>query len=140
MGALEFEKIHVGDELPSIPKEITQEKINRYADASGDYNPIHIDPEFAQKTMFKGTIGHGLMTLAYLSEMMTRYLGEGWISGGNMEVTFLAPTRPGKSYTTQGKVVEKREEAGARLVECEVWCEDAEGNKVVSGKTIGKVL
>ncbi|MBI2875904.1 MAG: MaoC family dehydratase [Candidatus Tectomicrobia bacterium] len=132
--------MQIGDELPSITKEITQEKINRYAEASGDYNPIHVDPEFAQKTMFKGTIGHGLMTLAYLSEMMTRYLGEGWISGGNMEVTFLAPTRPDQRYTTRGKVTDKREEVSAQLVECEIWCEDAEGNKVVSGKAVGRVI
>lgn len=139
MGALDFAKIQVGDELHSINKEITQEKINRYADASGDYNPIHIDPEFAKDTMFKGTIGHGMMTLAYLSEMMTSYLGEGWICGGNLEVAFLGPTRPGKSYTAKGKVTDKREEGGRKLVECEVWCEDAEGNKVVSGKAIGVV-
>jgi 3-hydroxybutyryl-CoA dehydratase len=139
MGTLDFAKIEVGSELPSITKEITQEKINRYADASGDYNPIHIDPKFAENTMFKGTIGHGMMTLAYLSEMMTGCLGEGWICEGNLEVTFLGPTRPGKSYTAKGKVTDKREEGGRKLVECEVWCEDTEGNKVVAGKAIGAI-
>ena len=139
MGTLDFAKIQVGEELPSITKEITQDKINRYADASGDYNPIHIDPEFAKNTMFQGTIGHGMMTLAYLSEMMTSYLGEEWICGGNLEVAFLGPTRPGKNYTAKGKVADKREEGGRKLVECEVWCEDAEGNKVVSGKAFGVV-
>ena len=140
MATPSFDQIKIGDEIPAICKTITQEKINRYADASGDYNPIHVDPEFAKNTMFKGTIGHGMMTLAYISEMMTNWLGSGWIYGGNMEVTFFAPTRPELSYAIKGKVVDKKEEAGKKVVECEIWCEDQDGNKVVAGKTSGQLL
>jgi len=140
MPEIKFDQINIGDEIPPVSKTITQEKINRYADASGDYNPIHVDPEFAKNTMFKGTIGHGMMTLAYLSEMMTNWLGEGWICGGSMEVTFFAPTRPGKEYIAKGKVIDKRVEAGNKTVVCEIWCEDKEGNKVVGGRASGRVL
>jgi 3-hydroxybutyryl-CoA dehydratase len=140
MAVASFEQIKIGDEIPAICKTITQEKINRYADTTGDYNPIHVDPEFAKNTMFKGTIGHGMMTLAYISEMMTGWLGNGWICGGNMEVTFFAPTRPGLSYAVKGKVVDKKEEAGKKVVQCEIWVEDQDGNKVVAGKVSGQVL
>ncbi len=57
-------------------KELTQEKINRYARAGGDGNPLHTDPEFAARTQFGGTIAHGLLVLSYLSEMMTAAFGQ----------------------------------------------------------------
>ena len=72
----------VGAQLAPVVKEITQEKINRYALSGGDGNPLHTDPEFAARTMFGGTIAHGMLILAYLSEMMTAAFGQAWLSGG----------------------------------------------------------
>lgn len=128
-----FEDIKVGDELTPVVKEITQEKINKYAEASQDFNPLHVDPEFAKKTMFGGTIAHGLLSLAYISQMMTNWVSKAWISGGELEVTFLAPVRPGDTITSKGRVIEKDEER--RVVVCEVYCENQKGEKVVAGKT-----
>ncbi len=68
----------VGAELTPVVKKITQEKINRYAEAGGDGNPLHTDPEFAARTMFGGTIAHGMLVLAYLSEMLTAAFGPAW--------------------------------------------------------------
>ncbi|MBI2849072.1 MAG: MaoC family dehydratase [Chloroflexi bacterium] len=131
--ALSFEKINVGDELAPVQKTITQEKINAYAEASGDFNPIHIDPEFARNTIFGGTIAHGLLTLAYISEMMTRAFLKGWLKGGKLSVTFIAPVRPGDTIITRGKVLEKSTEGGPTVV-CEVHCENQKGARVAQGK------
>jgi len=49
---LDLAKITVGQELVSIEKYMTQEKINAYIDAAEDYNPIHVDPEYAKNTVF----------------------------------------------------------------------------------------
>ncbi len=48
----------VGDQLPKIEKLVTQAQIGRYARASGDFNPIHVDHDFAAKSQFGGTIAH----------------------------------------------------------------------------------
>ena len=70
---------HQGDSLPTVVKHITQKDINLYAEASGDFNPIHIDETFAAQTPLGGTIAHGMLILAYISEMMTTAFGKSWL-------------------------------------------------------------
>jgi 3-hydroxybutyryl-CoA dehydratase len=122
----------VGDELPSITKVITQETINRYADASGDHNPLHVDPEFAAQTQFGGTVAHGMLVLAYISEMMTAAFGGWWDSTG-LKVRFRAPARPGDTVTTSGRVMRVEERRGARITTCEVEARNAKDDVLVSG-------
>ena len=86
--------IHQGDSLPTIVKHLSQQKINLYAEASGDYNPIHIDEAFAAKTPLGGTIAHGMLILAYASEMMTKAFGQSWLEGGKLSIRFKAAARP----------------------------------------------
>lgn len=131
--------IAIGDEVTPVVRDITQEKINRWAKVSGDFNPLHVDPEFAKNTMFGGAIAHGPMSIAFLSDMMARWLGAGWTSGGHLEVTFLAPVRPGDTVTARGKVVEKQEEDGKERVFCDVFCENQRGEKVIAGKASGLI-
>lgn len=136
MARLDPAQVEVGLELPPVSKFITQEKINKYAEASGDFNPLHIDPEFAKTTMYKGTIAHGLMSVAFLSEMMSRWAGSVWMAGpSQMEVAFLAPVRPGDTVTAKGKVTDKSVEDGKVRFTCEIWCENQEGQKVIAGKS-----
>ncbi|MDQ3547565.1 MAG: MaoC family dehydratase [Chloroflexota bacterium] len=52
-------------------QEVTQERVNQFADATGDHQYIHVDPERAAKTFFDGTIAHGYLTLS-----MTHPVGE----------------------------------------------------------------
>ena len=129
-----YEALNEGDELSPVSKKITQEKVNQYAEASGDFNPLHIDPEFAKTTFYGGTIAHGLLSLAFISEMMTKAFAKGWLAGGKMTVSFLAPVRPGDSITARGIVKKKKEEDGQRIVVCEVFCENQKGEKVIAGE------
>jgi 3-hydroxybutyryl-CoA dehydratase len=99
-----------GRELPSLSKALTQEKIDGYARASGDFNPIHVDPAFAAATPFGGTIAHGMLLLAYLSEMLTAAFGRAWLSGGRLKVRFKGVARPGDTLTVRGKVGRVQEE------------------------------
>jgi acyl dehydratase len=78
---------------------LTQEKINAYADASGDHNPLHVDAGFAAGTRFGGTIAHGMLVLSYLSEMMTLECGEEWMHSGHMKVRFRGAARPGDTVS-----------------------------------------
>ena len=128
------DQIAVGQERGPLRRLVTQEKINAYAEASGDFNPIHVDPEFARKTPYGGTIAHGFLTVAYLSEMMTQCFGKGWISGGRMEVAFRAPVKPGSTVTVRGTVVEIAQEGDRARAECEVWCEVDDGTRVLTGR------
>lgn len=85
---------------PLLTKRLTQEKIDVYAVAGGDHNPLHVDPDFASRTRFGGTIAHGMLVLAYLSETMTLTCGEKWLARGRLKVRFRAPARPGDTVQT----------------------------------------
>jgi 3-hydroxybutyryl-CoA dehydratase len=131
-----------GNELPAITKQLTQEKIDRYAEASGDHNPLHTDPAFAARTQFGGTIAHGMLVLAYISEMMTAYFGEAWLSHGRLKVRFRGAARPGDMVTASGRITNlgqvENDRDGLRPVVCEVYCRNQDGEVLISGEaTVG---
>lgn len=82
-----------------VVRTLTQEQIGRYAAASGDHNPIHVDERFAATTPFEGTIAHGMLVLALIGEMMNAAHGQAWLRSGSLKVRFKAPTRPGDVVT-----------------------------------------
>ena len=65
--------------LETVERTITQERLVAYSQASGDYNPLHLDPEFAATTQFGGIIAHGMLTLAMVSEAMAKNYGKSWL-------------------------------------------------------------
>jgi 3-hydroxybutyryl-CoA dehydratase len=131
--------IHQGDSLPSVVKQVTQKDINRYAEASGDFNPIHIDESFAAKTPLGGTIAHGMLILAYVSEMMTEAFGESWVEGGKLSVRFKAPARPGDTITTSGKIDSIEHKEGVAYVNCSVESCNQKGETVITGGAVVKL-
>ena len=80
-----------GQALPELRKSVTQDQINGYARVSGDGNLIHLDPEFAAKSSFGRTVAHGMLVLAFLSEMLTQAFGRSWLDSGRLRVRFRAP-------------------------------------------------
>ena len=132
---LDFENITVGQELSPIEKYMTQEKINAYIDAAEDYNPIHVDPEYAKNTVFKSTIAPGYQFIAYLSELMGRDFGEKWITGGGMELRLIRPVFPKDTLTVGAKVVEKKQEDKGVFIKCDVWIKNQDDKDIVAGYT-----
>lgn len=116
-----------------VVKHLSQEMIGRYAAATGDFNPIHVDESFARTTPFGGTIAHGMLVLASLSEMMTRAFGEAWLGGGRLKVRFKAPARPGDTITAEAQPRAERVEGGERLLEYAVECRNQRGETLISG-------
>jgi 3-hydroxybutyryl-CoA dehydratase len=123
-------------EVPPLSRRITQEGIRRYAEASGDYNPIHVDEEYARATPFGGTIAHGMLVLAYVSEMMGGAFGHDWLAGGRLKVRFRAPARPGDTVTARAA---PRQASGDRVFEYGIECCNQRGETLVSG-TAGVVV
>jgi 3-hydroxybutyryl-CoA dehydratase len=117
-----------GDALPELVKRVTQEAINRYARSSADHNPLHTDPVFAAGTRFGGTIAHGMLILAYVSEALTAAFGVRWLRSGRLKARFRGPARPGDTVTISGRV--KSREAGRTV--CEVEARNQAGEVLVS--------
>lgn len=106
-----------GTELAPVAHEITQEAVSAYAEASGDFNPIHIDPEFAAQSHFGRRIAHGMMIAASVSELMSDAFGLDWARSGRMKIRFRAPVFPGDRIETGGTVksVESLEDGSSRV-------------------------
>ncbi len=105
----------VGKELePSPWFEITQERVNRFAEATNDFQFIHVDPQRAAQTPFGGTVAHGFLSLALLSYLnaQTAIVPENMVMGinyGSDRVRYLAPVRVGKRIRSRQKVLEVTE-------------------------------
>ncbi|TET55493.1 MAG: acyl dehydratase [Dehalococcoidia bacterium] len=130
--------INEGKTLPPVVKHITQEKINLYAEASGDFNPIHVDESFAVKTPFGGTIAHGMLNLAYVSEMMTVAFGGNWLSGGRLRAKFKEVARPGDTLTISSTVNSIEKKDGVSYANCSFEVRNQKGEVVVAGEATAK--
>jgi 3-hydroxybutyryl-CoA dehydratase len=118
-----------------------QDRILGWAAISGDYNRLHVDPEYAKNTLFKGTIAHGPMSLAFLNELLMAGFGAEWVvSGRLLDVRFLAPIRPGDRIRIGGTVKRVYEERGAPYVECDVFIDKADGGHAVTGRSICRAM
>lgn len=129
-----------GDSLPTVEKMVTQERIEMYARASGDFNPIHIDHEFAASTQFGGAIAHGMMVAATISEMMSFAFGRNWPESGSMKIRFRSPVKPGQRIAAQGNVRRVDVSDGVRRVSCSVSVVKDDGEVAISGQTEVRIV
>ena len=129
------EAIVVGQKLPSLTKEVSQRKIDAYSGVRP--HSIHTDEAWARAKGFRVPLAQGMMSTAYVSEMMTNFLGAGFVQGGRMSVTFTRPVYAGDRLTVHGVVTEMRAENGRSRVMVEVWCENQHGEKTMVGSASG---
>jgi acyl dehydratase len=128
-----FEDITIGDELPPLVKgPIQQIQLTRYAGASGDFNPIHQDPEFAQAAGMGGVFAHGMLSMGFVAQAVTDWAGAGAVR--KIGVRFAALVRLKDTVTCRGRVVATSQKNGANVVELEIWADNQKGDKVVTGK------
>lgn len=126
-------KIAEGDRLPVLSRTVDQAVIDAYAKASGDFNPIHVDPDYAAKGPFGRTIAHGMMTLAYASDLMSTWAGERWLSDGSIDVAFLGPVFAGDALTITGAIREIARDKARAIAFCDLSCRV--GDRVVMAGT-----
>jgi 3-hydroxybutyryl-CoA dehydratase len=121
-------------EFPAVTDRVTQDGIDAYAEISGDFNPLHVDPEAAAASEFGGIIAHGPIALHAFFRAATTWLGSDALPpGSEVKVTYRAPTRPGDDVTCE--VREQRAgDAGATEVDAE--CVNQDETVVVSIKAV----
>ena len=123
-------ELKIGDSA-QISKTITEEVINDFARVTGDFNPLHLDQGYAEKTVFKGRIAHGLLSVGLLSSILGNILpGHGTIYLSH-EIKFLAPVRIGDTITAKVEVIEVVPEKNR--AEFRTTCTNQDGKLVVDG-------
>ena len=127
-------QVRAGDALVSLERIVTQESIVQYAEASGDFNPLHLDSQFAETTHYGRIVAHGMLVLAFISDMMGQSFGRRWPESGRLKVRFRAPVYPGDEVTASGEVLRVSDEDGEVRVECAVRCRRQGGEEVINGE------
>ncbi|MBN2179000.1 MAG: hypothetical protein JW743_06180 [Deltaproteobacteria bacterium] len=129
-----YEDVNVGDAMPELVKGPLQKLQHvMYAGASGDFNPLHTDDDFAKAVGMKdGVIAHGMLIMGIVGQAIT-----GWIPRKDLKkfgVRFAGMTKPGNTITVTGSVTDKRVEDGNNIIVCEVAAKDENGDVKVTGK------
>ena len=125
--------VKVGDELPPLVKgPIQQIQLTRYAGASGDFNPIHQDDEFARAAGMGGVFAHGMLSMGFVAQSVTDWAGAGSVK--KLGVRFAGLVRLKDVVTCRGRIVSKSSKDDVNLVELELWAENQKAEKVVTGR------
>ena len=129
---LYYEDVMVSSEIPALVKHPTTQQLVRWAGASGDYNPIHYDKDFAQSKGLPGVIVHGRLIATFLVQLLTDWIGE---EGRVQRLTcnYRGMSFPGEDLTCKGKVIKKAIVDGEHHIECEIWVENPKGERPVPG-------
>lgn len=133
MAGKTIEEINIGD-VAEFSKTVTETDIILYAGITGDFNPVHIDKEYAEKTMFKSRIAHGMLSAGFISTLLGMHLpGPGTIYM-KQELNFLAPVRIGDTLTARAEVMEIVE--SKKRVVLRTTCTNQNGTLVLDGQAV----
>jgi acyl dehydratase len=126
-----FEELAVGD-TASSRRVLTRREIELFAIVSGDVNPAHLDPAFAETDLFHTIVAHGMWGGALVSAVLgTQLPGPGTIYLGQ-DLSFRRPVRLGDTVTATVTVREKR--AGKNVVVFDCQCLNQFGEEVIHGR------
>ncbi|NCO60434.1 MAG: enoyl-CoA hydratase [Deltaproteobacteria bacterium CG_4_8_14_3_um_filter_51_11] len=128
-----IEDLKIGDRA-EFSKTVSETDIYLYAGVTGDFNPAHINEEYAKKTFFKTRIAHGMLCAGFISAVMANKLpGPGCIYL-KQELSFLAPVRIGDTITANAEVLEL--DPGKNRARLRTWCVNQDGVTVLNGEAL----
>ena len=127
--------LKIGDRF-SAAKQITDAVVRAFAELSGDYNPIHLDEEYAKTTQFGQRIAHGMISGALISAVLGYEFKERKVVYLSQTMKFVAPVFIDDTVTATATVVNIREDKP--IVTIETVCTNQNGAVVVTGE--GKIM
>jgi hypothetical protein len=143
---LYYQDVKVGDEITPISKVASTRMLVQWAGASGDYNPLHFEDDFAKMMNVGSPIVHGQLKRAWLGHLITNWIGDGG-TVKTLSCQFRGMDYPrkmktmhepkeGETWQCKGIVKAKRVENGENLVDCEIWVENGKGEKTSPGSAV----
>ena len=129
--------LKIGDKF-SKDRKVTYELVRKFAEVSGDYNPIHLDEEFAKTTRFGRRIAHGMLSGAFISAVLGFEFRERKIVYLSRTMKFVAPVFIDDTVTATGTVIRIREDKG--IVVLETICTNQNNEILVKGEAVVMIL
>jgi 3-hydroxybutyryl-CoA dehydratase len=128
-----YDELHIGEEA-SFTKTITETDVYLFAGISGDFNPMHVNEEFAKMTPFKTRIAHGALPQSLIAPVLgTKLPGLGTVAV-EISCRFKAPTFFGDTITAKARVSEKMEKK--RWVRMALTWTNQRGEKIAEGEAV----
>ena len=132
-----FDEVEVGQDLPQRSNVVDRAQLVQYAGASGDFNPIHWNPEFAQIVGLPGVIAHGMFNMGLVGRVISEWVGDpGAVR--KLSVQFRKEVLPDEKIVAKGRVAEKDE--ATRTVRIELWAEVERDGKTLSPIKNGEAI
>ncbi len=132
-----FDDVKVGEEIPERSNVVDRAQLVMYAGASGDFNPIHWNEEFATMVGLPGVIAHGMFTMGLVGKAVSEWVGDpGAVK--RLSVQFRKEVRPEEKVVAKGRVVEKDE--ATRTARLELWAELEREGRVLNPIKNGEAL
>lgn len=129
--------LKIGDQF-STSREVTDEVMRKFAEVSGDFNPIHLDEEFAKSTRFGRRIAHGMLSGAFISAVLGNEFRERKIVYLSQTMKFVAPVFIGDTVTATGTITNIREDKN--IITLETVCTNQNGETLVNGEAAVMIL
>jgi len=129
---LYFQDINVKDQMPVLVKgPVKHMQLVRYAGASGDFNPLHVDPEVGKAVGIGGQIAHGMLVMGFVGQALASWIPKKYLR--KFSVRFVGMTRLNETVTVTGKVTDKKQEGGSNIIRGEVFARDQKDELLISG-------
>ena len=127
-----FEDVEVGTAVPPLHKRPSNTLLFLYSAVTWNPQRIHYDKEYTLTEGYRDVIVHGPLRGAFLSQLLTRWIGEEGtlkkLSYANRDIAYV-----NELLTCKGRVTRKWVEEGNGYVECEIWLENEQGNRLTPG-------
>jgi acyl dehydratase len=129
---LYFEAVRVGEEMPALTKPpVDRVQLARYAGASGDFNPVHVDETYAKGLGMPSVYAPGMLIMGFLGQLVSD-----WGRGAQLRrysVKFSKIVWPGDTVVCKGRVTERWGDEGRYFAELDLWAENQKGELVLRG-------
>ena len=138
----ELENMEIGDALPSRTHEVAWEdilKFNRYVTGGLDTKNIHTDDEVARKAGLPRAVATGRHPVSFITELMVDHVGMGFITDGEIDVSFVKPIFPGDVLSLSATLKEKKQENGQARYLFQVSLTNQDGAAVTLGTAGGRI-
>ncbi len=130
--AKKFSQFEIGDK-GSFSKTVTEADIVNFAGVSGDFNPLHMNAEYAKTSRFQERIAHGALVASFISTAGAVFIGTGAVYVSQFS-KFLMPVKIGDTITATMEVREKITEKN--MIKMRTYCTNQQGKTVIDGEAV----
>lgn len=132
------EPIRKGAEIPPLSVHFSLERNDRYCRLVNEINPLHFDAEYARALGYRDIVIAGVFTASYFPELLEAWLG-GSVRIEKMVLKFRAPAYLNDTVTYRGKVTAATNEGAFRRIECDLWSENASGERLAQANVTARL-